>query len=910
MANRWWMNGNANNAWQDALNWASTEGGAGGAGIPTASDDVFFSDTASSAQCNLGGSTRVCLSIASTTGTTNWTGTLNCDIHDLTVGGGTGAVHMSGTIRIRNGADLRCGAMTFTAGATIDGDVGAKLWLGAGTHNFDNVDFSPTTPIINFIMVGNSNFENMPNTNQFDRWGNNVGIDVTFTDETWTCGQTSFTYGFFGDQNINGQTVYNGVKSTGIWTHDTRCDFSGSGNLISRAILGCTYNNTQTNVYTFTGTYRVTSDSNQLMASNWDNATGRCAGSASKGTIITVHISPGTMKMKNFQIGAFGDAATELDNNTTNPNIQVYEDIDFNWNKGHSIYTKGSGTFSLIGTSGTHNLDFCCVTIEDLSLNCAGATKEIVNDFGTDSLSGSGGTIQSSVPGFAKQITAASTGVMSNCTIKDIYMNAAEKVDAKNGCTNNGNTKGITFEDSFFGMMNGALQPASDPVSDWVHRYRLDGNDPDQITALGSPTLVSGPGYGDNTGYGFEATDALSFDFHSPSYARGTGAFSLAFWWKNDGTRGSIGAICATGNGNTAATFFIGPTSSNQIRFKCAGTNVQSFANPFGEWVHCTVVFAGASGNCDFYINGSLQVSRTAMAYNLTDSTEFTIGNDNGTSSSNPYEGQIDEVRFYNRTLSTTEVEAIYNYKSDLWTPAEITTLAYYDPSDEGSITESSEIVSQINDKSGNNHHMSQSTGSMQPTTWQTVYSGNNMLTFDGDDWLKYIGFPIPTSGNIMFVGVFEITGVTSADEAIFSYDDASSDFEIQAFNASQFDGKLATSASSAVSLTGGPYTGPDVWATVWNFDINTVTIYVNGASVGSTNDYNSKLSTGGAKELIWFADRSEMDSVAGNGGAFIATESVDDTTRQLLEGEMAWKYGIQGNLVASHPYENKPPVV
>jgi len=42
MADRYWVNNGAANQWHDANNWSLTSGGAGGAGIPTAVDDVFF----------------------------------------------------------------------------------------------------------------------------------------------------------------------------------------------------------------------------------------------------------------------------------------------------------------------------------------------------------------------------------------------------------------------------------------------------------------------------------------------------------------------------------------------------------------------------------------------------------------------------------------------------------------------------------------------------------------------------------------------------------------------------------------------------------------------------------------------------------------------------------------------------
>lgn len=66
------------------------------------------------------------------------------------------------------------------------------------------------------------------------------------------------------------------------------------------------------------------------------------------------------------------------------------------------------------------------------------------------------------------------------------------------------------------------------------------------------------------------------------------------------------------------------------------------------------------------------------------------------------------------------------------FTPPDNPNLAvWYDPSDLGSITSISGAVSQINDKSGNSNHATQSTGSLKPTTGTRTIGGLNTLDFD-----------------------------------------------------------------------------------------------------------------------------------------------------------------------------------
>lgn len=71
------------------------------------------------------------------------------------------------------------------------------------------------------------------------------------------------------------------------------------------------------------------------------------------------------------------------------------------------------------------------------------------------------------------------------------------------------------------------------------------------------------------------------------------------------------------------------------------------------------------------------------------------------------------------------------------WTPASLPNLvAWYDASDLATITESGGAVSQINDKSGNNNHLTQSVAGRKPTTGSRTQNSLNVLDCDGGDLL------------------------------------------------------------------------------------------------------------------------------------------------------------------------------
>ena len=116
MADRWWVNDDSDGDWNSANNWSATEGGAGGAGVPTASDDALFSDTSSGDDCTLsaaGTCSNLYTRSGNTGGTDNYTGTIDIDGYDLAV---------TGDIANAAGCTLADGGGT-PAQITLDGDV-------------------------------------------------------------------------------------------------------------------------------------------------------------------------------------------------------------------------------------------------------------------------------------------------------------------------------------------------------------------------------------------------------------------------------------------------------------------------------------------------------------------------------------------------------------------------------------------------------------------------------------------------------------------------------------------------------------------------------------------------------------------------------------------------------------------
>jgi len=243
-----------------------------------------------------------------------------------------------------------------------------------------------------------------------------------------------------------------------------------------------------------------------------------------------------------------------------------------------------------------------------------------------------------------------------------------------------------------------------------------------------------------------------------------------------------------------------------------------------------------------------------------------------------------------------------------LWTPAEIATSAWFDASDTSTITESGGLVSQWADKGTTaSEHLVQGTGANQMSTGLQTMNGLNVLSSTvASKSMQNLTFPVPASGNLTLSFVARIDGQTTHHASLVSMD-AGADWQLAADNASRFDGALHSSnlGSSVDTLSGGPYTGPNIWVIVFDKDNSVKKIYVDGVE-RSSGTYTDLLSP--IQKLSVFANRSGSQYVYGLFGEMIIHEDVSSNQRQINEGYLAWKWGLESSLPVDHPYKDGAP--
>jgi len=247
------------------------------------------------------------------------------------------------------------------------------------------------------------------------------------------------------------------------------------------------------------------------------------------------------------------------------------------------------------------------------------------------------------------------------------------------------------------------------------------------------------------------------------------------------------------------------------------------------------------------------------------------------------------------------------------WTPADIATDAWYDASDTSptNIIQSGGLVSQLTDKgSTGTEHLVQSTGSSQMSTGlQTMNSLNTLSSTAVNKFMEHLTFPVPASGNFSITFSARIDGQSFGfTPSLVSMDADSHDWQLQSVDNYVFLGSLSSAnIGSTDALTGGPFTGPDIWTVTFDFDGGVKKTYVNGIET-SSGTYTAKVASSQIFRL--FANRAPSAYIFGLFGEMVINEDCTVDCRQKIEGYLAWKWGMVANLPIGHPYKTNPPTV
>ena len=250
-----------------------------------------------------------------------------------------------------------------------------------------------------------------------------------------------------------------------------------------------------------------------------------------------------------------------------------------------------------------------------------------------------------------------------------------------------------------------------------------------------------------------------------------------------------------------------------------------------------------------------------------------------------------------------------------LWTPEFADTTIWVDALDSSTITESGGSVSQWDDKSGNEYHMTQTTGSNRPVTGFDSINGRNAIYSDGGSkFISANNVLLPADGDFLVFSVYKLPEVSQTSGKVMHR--GSLNFPSWRFVADipSWRGVFQSRNGAdlgALNMTGSGNYGPSIAGQVINKTSSLGEAYLDG-ELRNTAAYPGVTPIDQLQDLVQlFAGGSGgLNSIIGSIGEFIIASSIDEAERQLFEGYLAWKWGLEGNLPVDHPYKDNPPTV
>lgn len=140
--------------------------------------------------------------------------------------------------------------------------------------------------------------------------------------------------------------------------------------------------------------------------------------------------------------------------------------------------------------------------------------------------------------------------------------------------------------------------------------------------------------------------------------------FSISFWVKTTSSKANMFPIMKFSTSSNGYGIVLNHAGS------CAGPGIASFfvasgspacaASPVNNdaWHHITGIYSGASNKVTLYVDGVVQATTGARSASVVVAADIIIG---GSAGAYSFAGSIDDVRLYNRALTTDDIDSLYH---------------------------------------------------------------------------------------------------------------------------------------------------------------------------------------------------------------------------------------------------------
>ena len=337
-------------------------------------------------------------------------------------------------------------------------------------------------------------------------------------------------------------------------------------------------------------------------------------------------------------------------------------------------------------------------------------------------------------------------------------------------------------------------------------------------------------------------------------------------------------AVTYDGNGNTGGTVPSNQTKTHDIAFTLSGVGTLTRAGcTFTGWNTAT------NGSGTSYAVGATYTANAALEL---------------------------YAQWYAVPLANAGSDQLITLSGASWSPADAGPLAWYDATDSATITQVSGAVSQWADKIGSNN-MVQATPGNQPLSGivGNQINGLNTIAFNGSSHaLKTSTNPFGASiSNAMLIGVFNIG--TIADSTLFSLSSSgTSRWQSHAPWSDKnlyFDCGGSSGANRVFKASGWSASQTKMLGYYCSTTDNVQQVWVDGTNFVSDASGHTVATAGG---IALGHDGGTSYDNCSIGEVVVINGTVSATNRQKLEGYLAHKWGLAGNLPAGHPYKSQSP--
>ena len=268
------------------------------------------------------------------------------------------------------------------------------------------------------------------------------------------------------------------------------------------------------------------------------------------------------------------------------------------------------------------------------------------------------------------------------------------------------------------------------------------------------------------------------------------------------------------------------------------------------------------------------------------------------------FNGHIKQFSYYDTRIDDASLPIL----TGLWTPAELPGLQLWlDASDATTITQSSGIISQWDDKSGNGNHATQSIGSSQPSYGTATINGKNVVDFGGN---KFMTTGYQPGLNRTIAGVIQYSS-TSGLRVIAGAREANNERSYLGANS----GSTRVGVAEQGALSGSSLTINTTYTQILKHGQGAVNKevhhYVDGTE-DITDTFTDDIGSDVNYMIGGFNDQGSVHGSRYSGlmGELVITDNMlSDSNQQKLDGYFAHGWGHTASLAADHPYKSAPPL-